>query len=289
MPAAPESELEAVRAVLRRAALDDSVATVARLPSVSNRVYLAGELVVRLPTRSRCAVDHHDEADSSRQAAAIDLAPATLFLDFDDGAMVRAFVNGSALSPALIRADPTVATRSAVALRCLHDSSLVFRRRFDPFAAIDMMLTKLHDDQLAAVRRAIEPVRVDLSATAPPPRPCHNDPWPGNLIDTGAAVVLLDWEYAGMNDPAWDLADLVVEADLDEGGEYLVIAAYGGDDPRLTRRVALHKPVVDLFWSVWSRLELAAGNTADDFAAAAERRLVRAQRCLLGLGLEHSA
>lgn len=35
---------------------------------------------------------------------------------------------------------------------------------------------------------------------------CHNDICPGNMIDTGDSLRLIDWEYAGANDPFFDLA-----------------------------------------------------------------------------------
>ena len=44
--------------------------------------------------------------------------------------------------------------------------------------------------------------------------PCHCDPLAENFIDTGERVYVVDWEYAGMNDPMWDLGDLSVEAEF---------------------------------------------------------------------------
>ena len=46
------------------------------------------------------------------------------------------------------------------------------------------------------------------------PRALPQRPVPGNLLDTGERVYVIDWEYSGMNDPVWDLADLSVEAGL---------------------------------------------------------------------------
>jgi thiamine kinase-like enzyme len=58
--------------------------------------------------------------------------------------------------------------------------------------------------------------------------PCHNDPWPGNLIDADGRVYLIDWEYSGMNDPVWDLADLSVEAGFDAEQDRAMVEAYRG-------------------------------------------------------------
>ena len=37
-------------------------------------------------------------------------------------------------------------------------------------------------------------------------RPCHNDLLNANFIDDGARIRIVDWEYAGMGDPFFDLA-----------------------------------------------------------------------------------
>ena len=104
------------------------------------------------------------------------------------------FVAGDPLTPELMRADPAIASRAAATLGRLHGSSLTFRRRFDPFAAIGAMVASLDDRRVTAMRRALENVRVELSVATAPRRPCHNDPWPGNLVDTGASMVLVDWD-----------------------------------------------------------------------------------------------
>lgn len=182
------------------------------------------------------------------------------------------------------------AATSRVAPSRPHESAVRFPRVFDPFAVIDEMLAALGETRLTAIRRALEEARRELTPAAPGLRPCHNDPWPGNLIDTGATVLLVDWEYSGMNDPAWDLAALSVEADLDAESERVLLdASVGGGAPQLLRRLALFKPVVDLLWSAWSLVELGAGNTADNFAAEAARRLARAEDALRAVRLEPSA
>ena len=43
---------------------------------------------------------------------------------------------------------------------------------------------------------------------------CHNDLLPANFINDGARLWLLDWEYAGMGDPAFDFANFAVNNGL---------------------------------------------------------------------------
>ena len=62
--------------------------------------------------------------------------------------------------------------------------------------------------------------------------PCHNDLLTANFLDDGGRLRLLDWEYAGMNDPHFDLANFASHHDLEPDAEVALLAAYGGRQPR---------------------------------------------------------
>src|SRR5207245_7678561 len=68
-----------------------------------------------------------------------------------------------------------------------------------------------------------------------PPRICHNDLLNANFIDDGASIRIVDWEYAGMGDPFFDLGNFAVNHELDPSGERALLAAYFGEcsDPDL--------------------------------------------------------
>jgi thiamine kinase-like enzyme len=97
--------------------------------------------------------------------------------------------------------------------------------------------------------------------------PCHNDPWPGNLLDADGRIYLIDWEYSGMNDPLWDLADLSVEARFGPEQDCIMMEAYYGArlSPVLYSRLEVYKAMSDLHWSVWGIVQHAKGNLAEDF------------------------
>ena len=60
-------------------------------------------------------------------------------------------------------------------------------------------------------------------------RPCHNDLLPANLIDDGARVWLIDWEYAAMGDPWFDLGNLAENNELSESAERRLLELYFGE------------------------------------------------------------
>ncbi len=59
----------------------------------------------------------------------------------------------------------------------------------------------------------------------------HNDLLPGNFIDDGARLWLIDWDFAGFNTPLFDLANLASNSQLDRDGETWLLNAYFGHGP----------------------------------------------------------
>src|SRR5437588_873292 len=60
------------------------------------------------------------------------------------------------------------------------------------------------------------------------PVPCHNDLLPGNLLQVGDTVALVDWEYAGMGHRLFDLGNLAVNNGFDADDERRLLDAYFG-------------------------------------------------------------
>ena len=94
---------------------------------------------------------------------------------------------------------------------------------------------------------------------------------------------IVDWEYAGMNDPMWDLGDLSVEGQFDQGQDDALLAAYfDGPVPAPDRaRMVIYKAMCDLLWTLWGLIQLANSNPADDFQAYADGRFARC-KALMG-------
>jgi thiamine kinase-like enzyme len=231
-------------------------------------------------------IDRSAEEHNARVAAAAGVSAEVLYFDARDGTMVTRFVDGISMNAgAGFDWDPGAPVRAARALGRVHRLGRAFRSRFDVFAAIDRYLdllregrTPLPEGYHEAGRRA-KAVRRALEASPAPLVPCHNDPWPGNLLDADGRVYLIDWEYSGMNDPVWDLADLSVEAGFDAEQDRAMLEAYRGGPapPALYSRLEVYKAMSDLHWAVWGFVQHAKGNPAEDFWSYGLERLGRAR------------
>ena len=137
----------------------------------------------------------------------------------------------------------------------------------------DVTLPTGYDD---AVRQAGE-LRGLIAAQDAPLVACHCDPLCENFLDDGTEMWIVDWEYSGMNDPMWDLGDLSVEAGFDAAQDEAMLSAYFNAAPRPQdrARMVVYKAMCDLLWTLWGLIQLANGNTADDFQAYSDERFAR--------------
>ena len=54
----------------------------------------------------------------------------------------------------------------------------------------------------------------------------HHDLLPGNLMDDGSRLWLIDWEYGAFGTPLFDLANLSSNGGFDEAEDRALLAAY---------------------------------------------------------------
>lgn len=86
---------------------------------------------------------------------------------------------------------------------------------------------------------------------------CHGDFNCQNiLLGPDEQVHLIDFEYAGMGDPAWDVASLCLHSQLDLEGVHRIIKAYYGPDPDavIYDKVYAYLAIGGFIWSLWTEL-----------------------------------
>ena len=63
-----------------------------------------------------------------------------------------------------------------------------------------------------------------------PLHPCHNDLLNANFIDDGERIRIVDWEYAGMGDPFFDLGNFSINHELTPDEDVALLSAYDQTD-----------------------------------------------------------
>lgn len=85
---------------------------------------------------------------------------------------------------------------------------------------------------------------------------CHSDLHAMNLIEAGDSLLLLDWEYAHVTDPLWDLAGWCANNDFGVELQRSLLTRYVGDAPNSNQwqRFRLLLALYDYVCLLWSRL-----------------------------------
>jgi thiamine kinase-like enzyme len=258
------------------------------LTNANYRVDVDGRaFVVRIPGASTelLAIDRANELHNARVAAALGIGPA-LFHHFpDSGATVVEFLHGRPMTNEALR-EPGMPGRIAATLRVLHGGPR-FLRDFDMLRLADAYRAVAERRGFPAPsgsrtrRAAIEEMGAALAARPLATVPCHNDLLADNYIEQDGRLRLVDWEYSGNGDPAFELGNTCRELDYDDARvEELCRAYFGGAPAALVARVRLHMIVSDVGWALWAAIQTAISRIAFDFAAYGAARWRRAEAAM---------
>jgi thiamine kinase-like enzyme len=255
---------------------------------ITNRNYRlrwAGrDCVLRLPGKDTrlLGIDRVAERDATRAAAGI--APEVVAFHPGLGCLVTAFVEGRPVDAAELRGP--LLEEVAGALRSIH-AGPPLHWSFSPWERVDAYrATALRHGMPLPIGFDEVDRTADLIAEAlgaRPSVPCHNDLLTANFLHDGARLRILDWEYAGMGDPYFDLANLAANNGLDEPEEERLLAAYHGEPPSPQRLAALRLlRLMAAFWeAMWAVVQSAVSELDFDFAGYAAEHLARMRERLL--------
>lgn len=233
------------------------------------------------PATALLAVDRECEVANSRRAAAVGVAPEVLGYLPGEGVLVVAFVPSRTFTDADVAAEPE---RVAAAVRTLHGAEpfegvfdvFDLQRRYRALAREHGLEPPAGYDDLAATAARLEAA---LAARRPAPVPCHNDLLAANLLDDGERVRIIDFEYSGMGEAAFELGNLAQEAGLDDDALAALVHAYEPDGARaeaLLDRARLFVGAAAHAWTLWGVIQAGTSTLDVDFAAWAADRLDRA-------------
>lgn len=238
--------------------------------------------VVRIPgaRTDLLAVDRRNERHNAEAAATTGVSPAILAYLDDLSAMVIPFIEGVTMSAEALR-DPAMPVRISSSLRRLHAGPR-FLLDFDMFRTTEhyLRISAEHDVRIPADFRDrmtwVHEVERALAVHALPTVPCHNDLLAENYIDDGRQLWIVDFEYSGNHDPAFELGDTAQECAYDhELRRALCEAYFGRFDPVQFARMELFAMMADVGWTLWAAIQAKISTIEFDFWGWAEERWAR--------------
>ena len=204
------------------------------------------------------------EADAEAVAARLGLDDTFVHLDPETGWKISRFFT---TTEPFDYHNPAHVRTAMAALRRLHACGATINNRFDLMEDAADLTRRLRDGsgidgrarvdfpEFAAMQAEAQRLNALAETDHVPTALCHNDFYSDNLLVAGEAMAVIDWEYAGMGDPASDLGVFICCCqDYTWDDTLAVLRAYYDREPTPAevRHAAAFVGIAAYHWWVWA-------------------------------------
>jgi thiamine kinase-like enzyme len=224
-------------------------------------------------------ISREQEHLANLAAAQIGIAPEVIYFFEPHGYLVTRFIPGKPLSPEQMRETATI-QRVASALKRIH-ALPALKAAFSPFRTVKTyeQIARRHGvafpddfDRYLQHQQAIEAAFLKKPFV---PHLCHNDLLNENFLDDGN-IRILDWEYAGMGDVFFDLANFAVHHSFTSQEDRLLLEMYFGTATTSgIARLNLMKIMSDFREAMWGMVQQGISKLDFDFRSYANQHFER--------------
>jgi thiamine kinase-like enzyme len=243
------------------------------------------DYVVRLPGKDTAllGIDREAERLATKKAADLKLGPKVGAMLDQPACLVTRFVESREVTAEELR-EPAAIEEVGRGLRSFHHSGLELPTDFYVSEVVDAYAEAARErgasvpeafgDAHDSARKVVKAIRRHPEHQ---PLPCHDDLLAANFLHDGERIVIVDWEYAGMGDPFFDLGNFAVNNQLGDTQEELLLEAYFGEPatPRRIAAVKLFRFMSDFREAMWGVVQNTVSQLDFDFAAYADRHFAR--------------
>lgn len=236
----------------------------------------------------RLGIRRDVEHEANLAAGRLGIAPEVLFYIEPEGYLVTRFIKAKRLPPDVIT-QPHNIVRVVRKIRLFHRRGPNLDAEFNVFRRIELLIgvSKEHNsrfpedfDWIMHEARAVEKALLNDPYS---PAPCHNDLLNLNWLEEDVPgemgeVRLLDWEYAGMGDIFFDLANFSHHHRLNEEQVRLLLQEYFGEvTTGNLARLHLMQPMAQIYEAMWGVTQTGLSQLEEDFQGYANLWFGRAR------------
>lgn len=231
--------------------------------------------ILRLPGEgTQQLIDRQTEAEAYRAIQGHPISDNLVWIDAESGVKISEFEETARPCNPHNRAE---VARCMAFLRGFHDLGLRVSREFDLFGKIDFYesLRGRRPSRFPDYRQtkaSIFSLRPFLEAHRRPPILAHLDSIPDNFLFVRRGeeerILLIDWEYAAMQDPDVDVAMFAIYALYDRAQIDALIDAYypEGHTAAIHAKILAYVAVGGLLWSNWCEFKSLHGMEFGEYA-----------------------
>jgi thiamine kinase-like enzyme len=230
-------------------------------------------------------INREHEYRSQLIAGELEIAPEVVYFIEPEGYLVTRFIDGRPILPEEIRQPNNIQQVAEIlnkihsmpsipgtfsAFQVVRDYTEIARRYQVTFPETFRWLIKqMNDAESALINRPFIP------------RPCHNDLLNANFLISDK-LYILDWEYAGMGDIFFDLANFSNNHELSKNENYLLLDCYFGQvKARDLAHLYIMKIMSDFREAMWGLAQVGISDLNFDFQAYANKHFERLTQNIL--------
>lgn len=253
------------------------------------------QLVLRMPGKGTDQlINRKSEKENSSLASKIGIDSKLIYFNEFTGIKVSELIpNAETLNPQTAKWEVNMRLTTSI-LRKLHTSNINMNNTFDigkMMLNYESLIEKVNGTMYPnfnQLKKDVTEIKNLYDTMNIPLTPCHNDTVPENFVKSGDnQIYLIDWEYAGLNDPIWDLAAHSIESGFSEKEEELFLNLYftDGVTENIRIRMLIHKIFQDFIWSLWTVFKEAKGDDFGDYGINRHNRAIENIKKLLSKGI----
>jgi thiamine kinase-like enzyme len=269
---------------------------------ITNKLYRIqsekGDYTVRIYwDKTDLFINRDCEAQTIREMSKIGVSSNVVKYMPDKGVTIVEFIDDAIVLTNDHFLDQSLYPKITDPVRKIHSSGIKLKQVFNPLLEVMRMsaiLARLgveyaEFDIAGTIERLIK-----LSSIINIPETeyvaCHNDLLADNFVMIkeefkdryASSMYLIDWEYAGMAPRYYDIADMFQEILVPREAEKGIVAEYchGDDFNRTLFFIDLFKPFPDIYWFLWSLIQLNISKITFDYYTYGKKKFENAVKNL---------
>ena len=231
------------------------------------------------------------EYQANLAAGRLGIAPEVVYFIEDEGYLLTRYINGKPIPPEVIT-QPDNILRVVRKIRLFHKNGPALAGEFNVFRRVEMLTEISRQNNCKFpfdfewILQKMNQVEDALLKDPYIPTPCHNDLLNLNWLDEDipggmSEIRLLDWEYAGMGDIFFDLANFSHHHRLNDDQVRVLLQEYFGEvAPKNFARLKLMWPMAQIYEAMWGTTQTGISKLDEDFQGYADLWFGRARQHL---------
>jgi thiamine kinase-like enzyme len=245
---------------------------------ITNKLYRVqsekGDYTVRIyGDKTDLFINRDYEAQAIREMAKIGVGSKMIKYMPEIGVTIVEFIGDSIVLTNEHFLDKSLYPKIVDPIRKIHESGVKLINIFNPKVEVKKMFAILNDldahypeFDIAGTIERLEKLTDIINIPESEYTACHNDLLADNFILINedarhkyeAPMYIIDWEYAGMAPKYYDIGDMFQEILVPRESEKQIVEEYcrGREFDRNLYYIDLFKPFPDIYWFLWSLIQL---------------------------------